>query len=217
MLSHVEANAAAETHAGSANPRVSPGTGSKKRYLSCRPEYRVRECRFGLSTDQFHDFLDSPGSTSSYRATLRQGLRPQQRACFLAQLAFWPPRHEDDRLRLAEQFECHWRVQPLVEMSSKGLGFRFWNELHDQPLRERCDRDGDPLSPRSTQLSVPADRRGCGTAHVGTPRRGRSHVCSTHQRARTPTKMSQSIVSVLHAYCMSHKKRNRFGELDRCL
>jgi hypothetical protein len=35
---------------------------------------------------------------------------------------------------------------------------------------------------------------------VGTPKRGRSHACSTHQSAKTPTKMSQSTASVLRIY-----------------
>jgi hypothetical protein len=67
-------------------------------------------------------------------------------------------------------------------------------------LDDGCGRGDDPLAARSTQLSVLADRRGCGTAHVGTPTRGRSHACSTHQRATTQTKMSQSTTSVLRAY-----------------
>ena len=70
----------------------------------------------------------------------------------------------------------------------------------NQPLDDRCDRGGDSLSSRSTQLSVPADRRGRGTAQVGTPRRGRNHACTTNQSARTPTKMSQSTAWVLRAY-----------------
>lgn len=39
--------------------------------------------------------------------------------------------------------------------------------------------------------SVRADRRGRGTAHVGTPRRGSSHTCSTVHTARMTTKPTQ--------------------------
>ena len=88
--------------------------------------------------------------------------------------------------------------QRLAEMRSKGPDFGFGNEPTNQLLDDQCDH-GNPLSLRSAQLSVPADRRGYGTAQVGTPRRGRNHVCSPHHRARTPTKMSQSIASVLRA------------------
>ena len=109
----------------------------------------------------------------------------QQSARLLAQLALWLTRHDDGGLRLDEQVE-----------------------------RYGCDRGGGPLSSRSTLLSVPADRRGCGTAHVGTPRRGRSHACTTNQRARTPTKMSQSMLRSSAPTCRSHTERNGFGALE---
>lgn len=36
-------------------------------------------------------------------------------------------------------------------------------------------------------LPSPADRRGFGTAHVGTPRRGSTNACSAHQAPSTST------------------------------
>src|SRR5512145_1403193 len=78
-----------------------------------------------------------------------------------------------------------------------------------QLLDDRRDRGGGPLSSCSTQLSVPADRRGCGTAHVGTPRRGKIHTCSPHQRARTTTRMSQSMTEDLRA-CLYEPKEQKW-------
>jgi hypothetical protein len=80
------------------------------------------------------------------------------------------------------------------------IAFRWWEPSREQRVQpgnqlldDRCDCGGGPLSSHAARLSVPADRRGCGTAHVGTPRRGKTHTCKLHQRARTPTSISQSM------------------------
>jgi hypothetical protein len=55
----------------------------------------------------------------------------QQSARLVAQLALWPARQDDGGLRLDEEVERYRPFQLLDEMSSKGLGFGFWNESHD--------------------------------------------------------------------------------------
>ena len=84
-----------------------------------------------------------------------------------------------------------------------------------QLLYDGRDCDGARLSPRSAQCSVPADRRGCGTAHVGTPRRGRSHACTSHQSARTPTAMSHSMLPSSAPTCISHTEPGRWIQIRR--
>ena len=85
-------------------------------------------------------------------------------------------------------------VLPLVAWASLSEMKRMHQLLDDER-----DRGANPRSSRSAQLSVPADRRGRGTAQVGTPRRGKIHTCKPHQRARTPTRMSQSTTGDLRS------------------
>ena len=70
--------------------------------------------------------------TNSQRELIRQrGHVLQQLARFLAQPSLWPSWHDDDGLRLDEQVERYGSFQLLVEVSSKGRGFGFWNESHE--------------------------------------------------------------------------------------
>jgi hypothetical protein len=48
-------------------------------------------------------------------------------------------------------------------------------------------------------LFLPPFLGGCGTAHVGTPKRGNTNTCSTHQAASTAISVRASIRKLLHA------------------
>ena len=106
----------------------------------------------------------------------------------------------ENRSGRPSEFEIVRLRRRAADRESDDLEFaaQHWDVMIPKAVRSSYRHDSaDPWWPSS----VPPFPGGCGTAHVGTPRRGSSHTCSTHHKASTA--MNVHVFSMSALICVA--------------